>query len=77
MNMSYCRFSNTTSDLCDCQENMGKNEIENYYDEIDENSISDSERECRFELIRMCIDIALEYGSEVDRPVKQIELSQE
>jgi hypothetical protein len=51
-NMSYCRFQNTLSDLDDCYENM-------------ENELSDDENEAKNRLIRVCADIAQDYGYEI------------
>lgn len=56
-NMGYCRFQNTTSDMDDCIENM------------DDNDLSEEEQEARKRFIEMCIDVALDYGYEIDRPV--------
>ena len=53
MNMSYCRFHNTLTDLYDCQ-----SALEDYI-ENDENVISsDDERRCAKKLIELCKDIA-------------------
>ena len=57
-NMSYCRFENTCLDLQDCWENMGEKE-----------NLSESEKKARKRIIDMCVDIALDYGNEVDREV--------
>jgi len=58
-NMSYCRFQNTVGDLEDC------------YDHIDlnENDLSPDETNARERLIEICVDIALEYGDQIDREV--------
>lgn len=56
-NMSYCRFENTLEDLQDC------------YDNIDNDNLSLSEKEARKKLIKLCIDIALDYGDEVGQQV--------
>ena len=58
-NMAYCRFENTVSDLQDCLENMEGRDL------------SDTEARARKRLIDMCVDIALDYGSEVDRPCEE------
>jgi len=57
--MSYCRFQNTVGDLEDC------------YDHIDlnENDLSPDEEDARERLIEICVDIALEYGDQIDREV--------
>ena len=52
-NMSYCRFRNTLSDLRDC------------YDAIDDDC-SEDEKEARLRLIRLCVDIAEDYGYEIE-----------
>ena len=52
-NMSYCRFQNTHHDLDDCYENMD-----------DTKDLSDDEATARRLLIRMCVNIAAEYGDE-------------
>ena len=49
MNMSYCRFENTVSDLRDC------------YDNMDSNDLSRSEFYARRHLIELCMTIACEY----------------
>lgn len=45
-NMGYCRFENTLKDLEDC------------YEEMDKNDMSESEAHCRERLIELCTDIA-------------------
>ena len=52
-NLSYCRFRNTLSDLQDCYDNMD-NDIE-----------SSEEKIARLRLIKMCKEIADDYGYEV------------
>ena len=52
-NMSYVRFENTFNDLLDCYEHL--------YDGTSE--LSETESDARKELINLCIDIALEFGS--------------
>ena len=56
-NMSYCRFENTLKDLEDCQNH------------IDDNDLVESESNCRDALIELCVEIALDYGYSVNRPV--------
>lgn len=51
-NMSYCRFSNTLSDLEDCQEHM------------DDEKISPAEDAARKRLIRTCQQIAADFGDD-------------
>ena len=53
-NMSYCRFENTYADLKDCYETMS-----------DEPS-SESEKKYRARMIKLCVDIAADFGSEAD-----------
>lgn len=50
-NMSYCRFENTLADLRDCQEAMDED-------------LSNSEERCRRNLIKICCQIAADYGDE-------------
>lgn len=52
-NMSYCRFRNTCGDLSDCEEHMGDDDL------------SREEEYARKALIRLCIDIAEQWGHEV------------
>ena len=49
-NMSYCRFSNTLSDLEDCREHM------------DEEPSSAEEKRAKERLIKLCEEIAEDYG---------------
>ena len=51
-NMGYCRFENTLDDLKDCQEHL--------WDDL-----SESEQQCRRELIELCIQIADECEEEL------------
>jgi len=53
-NMSYCRFQNTLGDLEDCYEN------------IDRNDMSNEELQARLRLIKLCVDIADDYRDELD-----------
>ena len=48
-NMSYCRFINTLHDLQDCEEHM-------------EDELSEREQQAREKLIKLCQDIAENYG---------------
>ena len=59
MNMTYCMMENTLSDLKVCQESMNNDEI------------SDDEMASRRDLIDLCVDLALEYGGEIDRNVEE------
>ena len=61
-NMSYCRFRNTLSDLRDCQEAMD-----------DTNDLSEGEALARERLIKLCVQIALNYGEVVGAPVEAAE----
>lgn len=54
-NMSYCRFENTASDLRDC------------FDNFDNNDLSESEARARRDIIKMAVEIALDYGPEIER----------
>lgn len=54
-NMSYCRFQNTLADLRDCYENM---------DNAKELSLE--EQKARKRLIKLCADIAGDYGESDD-----------
>jgi len=58
-NMSYCRFQNTVGDLEDCYDHINLNE----------NDLSPDEEDARERLIEICVDIALEYGDQIDREV--------
>lgn len=53
-NMSHCRFENSLRYLTDCHNHM------NEY-------IDDKEDDCRIELVKLCVEIALDYGHEVGR----------
>ena len=53
-NMGYCRFSNTLSDLQDCYENM------------DDDDLSEGEEKARLRLIKLCRDIASDYEDELE-----------
>jgi hypothetical protein len=49
-NMGYCRFENTLGDLEDC------------YDHMDDGDLSAIEEKAREKLIKLCEDIARDYG---------------
>ena len=53
-NMSYVRFENTLEDLNDCYRHMG-----------DEPETS-SEKKKRIQLIELCVNIADDYGDEIE-----------
>lgn len=54
-NMSYCRFQNTLGDLGDCLCHM---------DDVDD--LSSDEAKSRHRLIAMCVEIATDYGDELE-----------
>lgn len=58
-NMSYCMFQNTLQDLRHCSERL---------DEIggDISELSDDEKRAAKRLIKICRDIAENYGLDVD-----------
>lgn len=53
-NMSYCRFENTVGDLKDCRDSM------------DDSDLSEREAKARARLIKLCSEIARDYGEEDD-----------
>lgn len=53
-NMSYCRFENTLADLQDCLDAMVDGEDEN---------LSASEQKAKERLIKLCVDIAYDFGN--------------
>ena len=53
-NMSYCRFENTVSDLEDCFDHFG-------------DDVTGPEEIARRQMIRLCADIALDYGHEIGK----------
>ncbi len=59
-NMSDCRFENTLPDLQDCYENF------------EGEGISEDEERARACMIALCIDIACDFGGEIDRPCEEI-----
>ena len=54
-NMSYCKFQNTVSDLKNCYESMQDSDLDSY------------EEKARKKIIDLCVDIAIEYGDEINR----------
>jgi hypothetical protein len=54
MNMSYCRFQNTVSDLRDCTDNM------------DDSDLSYDELIARRGLIKLAVEIADNYRDEIE-----------
>jgi hypothetical protein len=61
MNMSYCRFQNTLTDLQDCYEN------------IDDKPKSTEESKARIQLIRLCFDIAMDYSDEIGVYLQEVQ----
>ena len=53
-NMSYCRFENTLKDLRDCYYNM------------DDDNLSETEFNCRKQMIELCQSIADEFEHLLD-----------
>ena len=53
-NMGYCRFHNTLQDLRDCEEYLWDDDV------------SDSEKEARRRLIKLCKEIAANFEEEED-----------
>ena len=72
-NMSYCRFHNTYSDLCDCE-----NALEDFINN-DENTISSSEeRRKAKQLISVCKRIAENFSEEdIDEYAKHYDEAEE
>lgn len=58
-NMSYCRFENTAKDLRNCLDNF------------DNSNLSETEEAAREHIIEMAVEIALDYGSEIDRELTE------
>jgi hypothetical protein len=52
-NMSYCRFQNTLTDLRDCYESW-------------EEELSPEEERARARLLKLCVDIAADFGDSDD-----------
>ena len=59
-NMSHCRFENTYNDLEDCCNNMHDDDLDSREQNAKEN------------LIRLSVEIATRYGSEVGLHVEEI-----
>lgn len=69
-NMSYCRFQNTLPDLRDCYENFDELLAENEMrEESDIRENDKRELRCRKQMIKLCAQIALDYGEEVGMEV--------
>lgn len=60
-NMSYCRFENTYGDLQDCLEALNE-----------QDELSESEAKYRDLLIKMCAEIALDFGHTVGCEVEAV-----
>lgn len=58
-NMGYCRFQNTVQDLGDCEEHL-------------DDDLSKDEQAARRRLIRLCCDIAENYGHEIGREYENV-----
>jgi len=58
-NMSYCRFQITLQDLRDCY---------SYFEE----DLSEEEKSARTKMIQLCVDIAIDFGEEVDMRVEEV-----
>ena len=56
MNMSYCRFQNTVTDLQDCYDN---------WEETADDDLSEEETRARTRLLKLCREIAECYGEQV------------
>jgi hypothetical protein len=52
-NMTYCRFANAVADLRDCYDHMD-----------DSDGLSPEEKRARLRLIKLCCEIASDYGAE-------------
>lgn len=63
-NMSYCRFGNTLSDFDDCLQAMRE-------DYNIEKNLSPQEAEAMRELLDNVVDMALEFGDLIKRPVRE------
>jgi hypothetical protein len=50
-NMAYCRFQNTVLDLQDC------------FDSMNESDLSEEETRAKERLIKLCVDIACDFGN--------------
>lgn len=60
-NMSYCRFHNTLLDLRACYKSLNE-----------EDQLSEEEEAAKRKLIDLCIEIALDYGSDIGRPLEEV-----
>ena len=67
-NMAYCRFQNTLMDLQDCYEEM--NEMSDT-DSLED--LSTEEKRAMEKMIKLCADIALDYGSLVGVHVEEVD----
>ena len=55
--MGHCRFRNTLTDLEDCQRAMEE-------DDWEDEDMSDEEKSARNSLVKVCEEIAREFGDE-------------
>ncbi len=62
MNMSYCRFQNTLSDLIDCQSSLTDNDNESMVETY--NNLSDDEKRAFLHLIETCKEIIEEVDND-------------
>lgn len=60
-NMSYCRFQNTLRDLQDCY---------HHFDETEH--LSEEEKEARTDMIELAVDIAIDFGDEINMCVERV-----
>lgn len=65
-NMSYCRFENTLHDLGDCLEALEDGALDNQ-------DLSDEERESALELIEMCGEIYANFSKEAEEAEEEEE----
>lgn len=63
--MDYCKFENTLTDLRNCKEDLDDSwGIENVEEKNEDNPY---ERRSIRALVQLCVDIAEEYGDELER----------
>lgn len=63
MNMSYCRYVNTYTDLVDCFEALQEEQFTN-------DELSESETKYRDSLIEKCVEISLNFGGTIGKPCR-------
>lgn len=67
MNMSYCRFENTLAALKECSDALyDHNALEDAL-----KALSDHERKCAIELLRLCRDLAGDFEFEIEQAEKK------